>query len=142
MRPYFISLLAFLFLSCSKEKSESPSDFELYKNKWESLAVDSYSYTFQISCFCLMEATLPKNVVVYKNQIVNVDGLSYDNEKHGSVLTIDQLFDFIEESEKNNVHLLEVTYHSKKGYPISLYIDQDEMIADEEMGYYVSDFKD
>ena len=89
-----------------------------------------------------MEATLPKNVVVYKNQIVNVDGLSYDNEKHGSVLTIDQLFDLIEESEKNNVHLLEVTYHSNKGYPISLYIDQEEMIADEEMGYYVSDFKD
>jgi len=36
---------------------------------------------------------------------------------------------------------LEVDYHPDKGFPTMLYIDRDEMIADEEIGYYVSDLK-
>jgi hypothetical protein len=74
-KPY---LLAFLLLSCSEEKIEPLNDFELSKNKWEALTVYSCSYTFQISCFCRREATLPKAVQVVNGKTVKVDGVSYD----------------------------------------------------------------
>ena len=138
IKPY---LLAFLLLSCSEEKIEPLNDFELSKNKWEALAVDSYSYTFQISCFCRREATLPKAVQVVNGKIVKVDGASYDEDEHWGVQTIDQLFDLIEEAEKDKVHRLEAEYDPDKGYPTSVYIDRELMMADEEMGYYVSALK-
>ncbi len=134
-------LLAFLLLNCSEKKIEPLNDFELSKNKWEALAVDSYSYTFQISCFCRREATLPKAVQVVDGKIVKVDGASYDEYEHWGIQTIDQLFDLIEEAEKDKVHRLEAEYDPDKGYPSSVYIDRDLMMADEEMGYYVSDLK-
>ena len=141
MRFYYLTLLFFLMLSCSEEKIEPLNDFELNKNKWEALAIDSYTCTFQISCYCIREATLPKTVQVVNGKIVKVDGASYDEDEHWGVQTINQLFNLIEQAEKDKVHTLEVDYHPDKGYPTMLYIDQDEMIADEEIGYYVSDLK-
>ena len=138
IKPY---LLIFLLLSCSEEKIEPLNDFELSKNKWEALAVYSYSYTFQISCFCRREATLPKAVQVVNGKIEKVDGASYDEDEHWGVQTIDHLFDLIEEAEKDKVHRLEAEYDPDKGYPTSVYIDKELMMADEEMGYYVSDLK-
>ena len=131
MRFYYLTLLFFLILSCSEEKIEPLNDFELNKNKWEALAIDSYTCTFQISCYCIREATLPKTVQVVNGKIVKVDGASYDEDEHWGVQTINQLFNLIEQAEKDKVHTLEVDYHPDKGYPTMLYIDQDEMIADE-----------
>lgn len=118
-------------MSCSEEKIEPLNDFELNKNKWEALAIDSYTCTFQISCYCIREATLPKTVQVVNGKIVKVDWASYDEDEHWGVQTINQLFNLIEQAEKDKVHTLEVDYHPDKGYPTMLYIDQDEMIADE-----------
>ena len=137
-KPY---LLAFLLLSCSEEKIEPLNDFELSKNKLEALTVYSCSYTFQISCFCRREATLPKAVQVVNGKTVKVDGVSYDQDEHWGVQTIDQLFDLIEEAEKDKVHRLEAEYEPDKGYSTSVYIDRELMMADEEIGYYVCDLK-
>jgi hypothetical protein len=139
MKSYFLSSLAIILLSCNEEKMEPLSDFEINKNKWEALAIDSYSCTFKISCYCIREATLPKRIQVVNGRIVNVNTDSYDKDEHWGILTIDQLFDLIEQSEKDKVHVLNVEYNSEKGYPISVYIDREEMMVDEEMGYYVSD---
>ena len=139
IKSYILSLLVFSLLACSEEKIEPLSDFEFNKNKWEALGIDSYSCTFQISCFCIREATLPKRVQVINGEVVEVDGDPYDKEEHWGVQTIDQLYDMIAQAEKDKVHSLDVQYNLDKGYPSSVYIDRDEMIADEEMGYYVSD---
>jgi len=73
MKSYFLSSLAIILLSCNEEKMEPLSDFEINKNKWEALAIDSYSCTFKISCFCIREATLPKRIQVVNGRIVNVN---------------------------------------------------------------------
>jgi len=141
MKPYLLFFSIFLFFSCNPENPVTLTDFELNKNKWEVLAIDSYTCTFQISCYCIREATLPKTVQVVNGKIVKVDGASYDEDEHWGVQTINQLFNLIEQAEKDKVHILEVDYHPDKGFPTMLYIDRDEMIADEEIGYYVSDLK-
>ena len=35
----------------------------------------------------------------------------------------------------------EINYNKEYGYPVSIYFDMSKMIADEEIGYYISDFK-
>ena len=118
-----------------RKKIEPLNDFELSKNKLEGLTVDSCSYPFQISCFCMREATLPNAVQVVDGKIAKIDGASYDENEHWGLQTIDQSFDLIEEAEKDKVHRLEEEYDPDKGYPSSVYIDRDLMMADEEMGF-------
>jgi hypothetical protein len=141
MKPYLLFFSIVLFFSCNPENPVTLTDFELNKNKWETLGIDSYTFTFQISCYCLREDTLPKTVQVVNGKIVKVDGATYDEDEHWGVQTISQLFNLIEQSEKEKVHTLEVDYHPDKGFPTMVYIDRDEMIADEEMGYHVRDLE-
>ena len=139
MKTYHTCLMVFLLWACNKKNTEPLSDLELNKIKWEALAIDTYTYTFQITCFCLIEAILPKSVEVSNSKIITVNQVAYDSEAHWGVMTIPQLFDRIEQAEENNSFVIEVSYHPEKGYPTSLYIDEEEMMADEEMGYMVSD---
>ena len=62
MKTYLSYLMVFLLWACNKKNTEPFSDLELNKIKWEALAIDSYTYPFQIRCFWLLEATLPKSV--------------------------------------------------------------------------------
>ena len=47
----------------------------------------------------------------------------------------------IEKASNQKVAVLETTYDSFYGFPAKLYIDRDERIADEEIGYSISNFK-
>ena len=137
------SLLFFilLLLKCNKDQPEPTTEFELNKNKWEALGIDSYSFTLQISCFCTEDTTRPKVVKVIDNQITLVNQMPYDPGDHWGVKTIPQFFDEIENAENENVFLLRVEYDQSKGFPNMIYIDRKEMIADEEIGYTISNFK-
>ncbi len=53
------------------------------------------------------------------------------------MMTISDLFDRVEQAQQSNAFVVEVEYHKKRGYPIEIYIDENEMIADEEIGYSV-----
>ena len=82
MKTYLSCLMVFLLWACNKKNTEHLSDLELNKIKWEALAIDSYTYTFQITCFCLIEATLPKSVEVSNGKIITVNQVAYDSEAH------------------------------------------------------------
>jgi hypothetical protein len=141
MKAYFLLFFSLLFLTCEKNNLESLTPFEQNKRKWEALEVDSYTYSFQISCFCVFEFTLPKEVKVVNNVITQVNGVAYDKAANWEVRTIDQLFDIIADAEKKDAHVLEVKYDPKKGYPSSIFIDYEEMTADEEVGYTLANIR-
>lgn len=83
--------------------------------------------------FCRRETTLPNAIQVVDGKIVKVDGASFDEYALSGLQTIDQLFDLIKEAEKDKLHMLEAKSYPDKGYLISVYIDRDLMMADEEM---------
>lgn len=141
MKNALLLFFALLLLTCNRDKPESLTEFELNKNKWEALGVDSYSFTLQISCFCTEETTRPKAVKIVNNQITLVNEMPYDPQDHWGVMTIPQLFDEIENAERDEVFLLRVEYDKDKGFPNSVYIDREEMMADEEMGYIITHLK-
>ncbi len=130
------------FITCSE--TESPEIIPTYlanKEKWENASILDYSFIFQVSCYCNEEYTLPKKVLVMGGEIVTVNNLAYSKETHWGVFSINDLFNEIEKASNQNLAVLETTYESYYGFPTYLYIDRDERIADEEIGYFVTNFK-
>ena len=58
-----------------------------------------------------------------------------------SFYSINSLFNFIESKLNENPEFYEINYNKEYGYPESIYFDMSKRIADEEIGYYISDFK-
>jgi len=136
IRLFFVLVLIF-FVSCSKEEQLSEKDL------WFSLNIKNYEMIQQISCFCFpYEFNLPKSIKVENDEIVLIDGKDpKETVGHESFFSINSLFYFIESKLKENPEIYEINYNKEYGYPESIYFDMSEKIADEEIGYYISDFK-
>ena len=136
IRLFFVLVLIF-FVSCSKEEQLSKKDL------WFSLNIENYEMIQQISCFCFpYEFNLPKSIKVENDEIVLIDGKDpKETVGYESFFSINSLFYFIESKLKENPEIYEINYNKEYGYPESIYFDMSKMIADEEIGYYISDFK-
>ena len=55
--------------------------------------------------------------------------------------TVEGLFDLLEDSIDQSVASLSASYDSGLGYPTSGYIDRNQMIADEELGFQSSNLQ-
>ena len=134
-----LSLLSFIiiFMSCSKDEELKGRDL------WLSLDIKNYSMTQQISCYCYPEDfTMPKDILVQSGKIITING--YSPEKtigFGSFYTIDEIFQFFDSKLSNNPDYYEIEYDTNYGFPKSMFFDMSEMIADEEIAYYITDFK-
>ena len=53
--------------------------------------------------------------------------------------SVDGLFDILEAAIVGDAHVIEVTYDTVSGVPIDLWIDYVENIADEELGFRVTE---
>lgn len=132
-------LLLILPLSCIKNSEILPDDISVEEKKWRERGIEDYEFTLQISCFCIREYTLPKRIVVENNQVISVDGISYEQLNDSSFRTIDGFFHYIRETRERNPEEENITYDPKLGYPTYIYFDISYMIADEEIGYTISD---
>ncbi len=136
-RLAFVIAINFLLSSCSKDDQLKGKDL------WYSLNIISYEMTQQISCFCFpYEFILPKSIKVENDKIISIDG-KHPKEMIGyeSFYSINSLFYFIENNLSENPEFYEINYHEEYGFPESIYFDMSKAIADEEIGYYISDFK-
>jgi hypothetical protein len=136
IRLFFVLILIF-FVSCSKEEQLSEKDL------WFSLNIENYEMIQQISCFCFpYEFNLPKSIKVENDEIVLIDGKDpKETVGYESFYSINSLFYFIESKLKENPEIYEINYNKEYGYPESIYFDMSKMIADEEIGYYISGLK-
>lgn len=136
-----LTILFLLFISCSRSNDiiDELKGLEL----WESLNINDYNMTQTISCFCFpYEFTQPKDIEVENNLIISIDGKNpTETVGYSSFMTIDELFDFIESKLDEQPEFYEIEYNEEYGYPETLYFDMSKMIADEEIGYNVSNFK-
>ena len=106
----------------------------------------SYGFTYSRSCFCWpMEIMGPNKVWVANDanilQVQTQFGEPIvDEDIINTILTIDELFDKTQTAINNNAASIEVTYDTTYGYPTSITIDYDEMIADEEYMLTIDNF--
>ena len=147
MKYLFKILVLFFTLACSPEDSITPSPIEMELStaikKWSDSKINSYSYTLTVSCYCI--DTEPNDIKVVNNKIKKVNGKSVTEDDleniYWNVKSFDEIFEIIDEKLKDNPFLYTIKFDQSLGYPIDIYFDMDEMIADEEIGYYVTNFK-
>ncbi|MEC7858046.1 MAG: DUF6174 domain-containing protein [Bacteroidota bacterium] len=147
MKYLFKILILFFTLACSSEDSITPNPIEMELSAaikmWNDSNINSYSYTLTVSCYCI--DTEPNDIKVVDNKIKKVNGkLVTENDLENiywNVKSFDEIFEIIAEKLNDNPFLYTIKFDQSFGYPIDIYFDMDEMIADEEIGYYVTNFK-
>ena len=128
--------------ACMVSWEDDKAEFDAARATFDSqLRSGCYSYIFQQFCFCPAIAVQPYQVFVKGGKLIRpleATGLQQ------YVLTMEQIFDVIEERCFSNCPdegpiTCDVTY-GREGYVTSVFIDQSEIIADEEISYTVTDF--
>ncbi|HPQ97224.1 MAG TPA: DUF6174 domain-containing protein, partial [Thiolinea sp.] len=126
-------------------QGQLPADFQDNYTKWQSFSNGHadlpVSYTTRQSCFCPQEITQPLNVTEVNGEIVSVtdsSGRPVADYVRGSVLSIGQRFEQLQNAYLNGAETVNASYDPTLGFPVSVYIDQSSMVADEEVSYSIS----
>lgn len=140
-------LLIFLFFSCEKRETLEPNpidmELSLAKEKWENKNFNNYKYTLEVSCYCNNDG--PNDIEIKNNDLFKVNGKSVTSEQleneYWDVKTIEELFNIIDSKLEDNPFRFTLKFDESYGFPIDIYFDMEEMIADEEIGYKISYFQ-
>lgn len=116
-------------------------ELESYRDQWRQAGIRHYRMEFRASCFCGSEFTELVSVEVLHDAVQSVTvvstGLPVEYMPLDAWPTVEELFAAVEEAIVEDAHELQVTYDLDLGYPEFVFIDRDEMIIDEEIGYQV-----
>jgi hypothetical protein len=124
-RPWTLAvalLLALPILSCSDDDGDDRLR-ELRRNQrlWQSRSIEDYQFVQQRSCFCDPGSLKPIRVEVREGQVVRVEDLDTGVPLPPSrAMTVEGLFDRIEQVIHNDYEYLETTYDPGLGFPVEL----------------------
>ena len=124
---------------CDEERPASISrDLEENRQAWLESGIRSYSYDLRVICYCPFRE--PFSIVVRDGVTESISG----NDPEGYQYipsTIDQLYLTLKDYLAQDPVTFRAQYHPTYHYPEDVYVDVSEQIADEEMGYMISNFK-
>lgn len=108
--------------------------------KWITHRPAAYTYEFQRLCFCIPEAVARVRISVAGGAVQAVVTSAGDPVPPADVdryfrITIDSLFDILEDAARHPADHMTVTYDSRLGYPAEAFIDYELGAADEELGF-------
>ena len=135
--PFLAVVAAGPVANCGVVDPDSRSEeLESQRALWRSQGIQHYSMEFRASCFCGAEFVDLVIVDVVDDSIHSVlvkdTGLPVQFMPPDAWLTVEELFDAIENALENDAHELEVTYDVELGYPDYIYIDRIEMAIDDD----------
>ena len=135
-----------LFLFCLSlfgcETVQPLDDATTNLNLWNEKKIVNYSFSFKRVCFCPLEYVGPNQVVVQNGKVATVNGQAYNSaERYGVIPTISELLEIIKANIDRKPVKSILNFNPTYGYPTNVFFDFSEMIADEEIGYEVTNFK-
>jgi hypothetical protein len=103
--------------------------------KFMKMKLEDYKFDFNWQCYCTREYTKVVTIDVSNNIIQN----NFSDIKY---YTLYELFDYVKDTISNteNPHIVYINYNPEFGYIEEFYIDKNQHIADEEIGFYVKNF--
>lgn len=143
MRRYW-ALVIVTFVGCSSNDVQPENEFDAALTLWQERAPLHYSYTYQKGCFCIIDVTRKVRLEVDRYDTV-VSGTYLDSgeaispEILSTYPTIAALFGEIAAAQAANYFRVEAEYDPEYGFPSLIYLDQEEMIVDEEVTHWASD---
>jgi hypothetical protein len=135
-----------LFLFCLSlfgcETVQPLDDATTNLNLWNEKKIVNYSFSFKRVCYCPLEYVGPHQIVVQNGKISTVNGAPYNAaERYGVMYTIPELLQVIKANIDRKPVKSILNFNPTYGYPTSVFFDFSEMIADEEIGYEITNFK-
>jgi hypothetical protein len=128
--------LALLVLAACTPLTEANSDFVEARQRWKRFGPSSYEITIGHGCFCLPDVTRPVIVTVSDGQVVRRryvdDDTNVDARWAEAFPTVDGPFAVIADAFDRNAASVNATYHPSWGYPVSVGIDYEAQMADDE----------
>jgi hypothetical protein len=121
----------------------TPTDLESARNRWERTRPEAYVFAIERLCFCPVEYIGPVRIWVEGDSVVArvfVDG--GDPVPQGiaeAFPTVGGLFGVLTEAYEQGADEVRATYDSATGVPLDFWIDYSEMMADEELGFRVTE---
>lgn len=122
----------------------NPVQAELNKNMalWEHANLSDYTYTYKRNCFCPPEEEMI--ITITNGQVTaafySPSGTSLPPERFNSLMTIEKLFQVIQEAITQEYDRLKVTYNATLGYPENIITNPNEQATDLGVSYVVSNF--
>lgn len=109
--------------------------------RWAAVGPDSYQYAVAQLCFCGFVGPVRVTVVngVVTNRVVVETGEPLEEFLADGYPNVEGLFAIIADAIARDPAELEVTYDADTGVPLDFWIDYSRNIADEELGYSVSE---
>ena len=124
----------------------SAAQAELDRNRalWDTSRADDYSYVLAPICFCPPDVLEPVRISVLGRVVATVayeeSGKAPEHDGYGRYVTIDDLFDTIQEAIDGKAADVAVTYDPEVGYPTDASLDYDTRMADEEYRFTASGY--
>ena len=113
----------------------SRGQVEAARAEFAAADIDAYRLTYAINCFCTPNEV---TVRVVDGEVVEVETTSYDAEP----LTVLGLYDVVLDAYRQDAASVSATVSdARPRVPAEIWIDYNEGIADEEIGYRVLSFR-
>lgn len=133
-------LFCFSLLGCETVQPLDEATTNL--NLWNEKKIVNYSFMFKRVCFCPLEYVGPHQIVVQNGKITSVNGAPYNPAgRYGVMYTIPELLQVIKSNIDRKPVKSILNFNPTYGYPTTVFFDFSEMIADEEIGYEITNFK-
>ena len=139
-------LLSLLALALTLSACGGASEMQTNREKWNAAKVTHYTFELMISCFCPFSEIMPITVEVQDGKIVSmtdVNGKAVEGEFAQYIeeaASIEKLF-ALAEKNASEAEEIKVTYDAQYGFPTAINIDFIKMAVDDEISYYVNNFK-
>lgn len=119
---------------------DTDDDLAANRQRWQAQGPEDYRFTYTRQCFCPPQARGPFEVTVRDGKVETV---TYKGEGEpmerplSEYQTVEDLFAVLADAYDRGAASVRASYDAETGQPTEFFIDYDEQIADEEVGFTV-----
>ena len=139
-----MAVAAIALTACDNPFSASgPDDLDEARRHWSEQRVAGYTFTVTQDCFCVEDARGSFRVTVANGAVVSVTDPATGAPRTASEfvpLTVEALFDRVEQAVAEGVREIDVEYDRELGYPVEIEINRSQQPVDAAVIITVTDF--
>lgn len=137
VHPWFLTVILSLFMV---QEGYSQNPINRQRRIWEKRKPFSYSYDYQVRCFCPEAMQGPFRVVVQADTVVTVNDRPYDRNEFRLILTPDQLFARAQRYLDRKPDKKRLDFNPVYGFIESAAFDPRTRLMDDEFQWTIREF--
>jgi hypothetical protein len=112
--------------------------------RWNANGMRDYEYVLQQKCFCVLGGVAVRVMVRGGSVVAAVQestGEPVPANLASGYVAVEKLFDLLVDAIDRDAYRIHATYDPQFGFPSDFFIDFNQNVADEEMGYTATGFR-